>query len=258
MMLGRLCTCSLALICSVPLLALGQPATKPAAAAPPPVMAVVDYDNLPLEEVLKALNNVGPSFQAVLAGDSSGASVNLHLKDVTPEQVLRVIQEQSGLKVQPVGTPPIYVVSVPQPAVEHVNSRVTAYCLTPIIDSLLLRTDRARRADKPTTRGADEILKARTAAMNDVVAVVQTAVTIAPDQVTATMITVHEPTEKTITVDGATATVIEVHEPTEMLILKGSPEQREAAEGVLRALEPQPGTVVEGPPRSAPSPLRGR
>jgi hypothetical protein len=231
MMNRHLCAAPLALFLFFPIVVLAQPATRPASAAPPPAMPVVDYINVPLDEVIKLLNHVGgPSFQAVLAGGVQNhyPLVTLHLRDVTPEQVLRVMEKQLGLGVEPAGNPPIYVVSFPSldnnpPAPTF---HVTAYCLTPIIDQLLMRRNLERQDANPTTQSVDEAAKNRKAAMNDVVTVVQTAAKIAPDQ--------------------ATATMIEVHEPTEMLILKGTPEQREAAEGVLRALEPRPGTVVKG------------
>jgi len=222
------------LIGFVPLLAMAQPtpapATRPATAEPARIMGEVNYENTSLDQVIKSLNEVGPSFQAVLAGgvQTHYPLVTLHLRDVTPEQVLKVMEKQQmGLQVDSAGDPPIYVVSFPSLDANPPPPmfRVTAYCLTPIIDQLMSsRGEHAVQTNVPTTQESDG--KSRKAAINDVVNVVQTAVKIASNETTATM--------------------IEVHEPTEMLILKGTAEQREAAECVLRALEPRPGMVVRG------------
>ena len=229
----QLCTGSLALILCLPLIAQGQPATRPAPAQQPKIIEQVNYDNTPLDDVVRDLNTVG-TFQVVLAGGIQNhyPLVTLDLKEVTAEQVLRVLEKQLGLRVEPAGSPPIYVVSFPKMDANTPGPafHVTAYCLTPIIDELSSRRYTAAKLEQPTTQPANETPKTRKGLMNDVVSVVETAVKMAPDQTTATM--------------------IEVHEPTEMLVVKGTPEQREAAESVLRALEPRPGTVVKGePPR---------
>jgi hypothetical protein len=225
----QLCTASLALILCFPLLAHGQSATKAAPPQPDAAMPKIDFNDVPLDEALKILNEARPSFQVVLAsGARNYPNVTLHLREVTPEQVLRVLQKQLGLGVEPAGTPPIYVVSVPPVDTNPPTPkfRVTAYCLTPIIDQLIQARD-TRGGQNPTTQpAAEQARKQRTAVMNDVINVVQSAVNIAPDQVTAT--------------------ILEVNEPTETLVIKGTPEQRDAAESVLRALEPRPGMVVRG------------
>lgn len=234
MMIGRVFAGTLAFILSFPLIVRGQATTKPAPTQSEAPIPKIDFTNVRLDEAIQFLSDTRPSFQIVLAGGVQNhyPLVTLHLRDVSPEQVLRVMQKQLQLDVEPAGNPPIYVVSVPNVEAKAPPPafRVTAYCLTPIIDALLSRENHEQEDGKPTTQSAEGAAKKRKAAMNDVVNVVQTAVKIAPDQVP----------------DLATPTMIEVHEPTEMLIIRGTSEQREAAESVLRALEPRPGTVVRG------------
>jgi hypothetical protein len=97
---------------------------------------------------------------------------------------------------------------------------VSAYCLTPIVDDLVAR----KTAN--TTRSPEEMQKLRSAALADVVATVDTAVKMSSD---------------------GEAVMLKVHEPTEMLIIRTGPKQREAAERVLKAMEPAGANVVRGP-----------
>ena len=177
MKLTRLCLCLLTLMFSLRLIAdspvplppgyngasAGSPAPLPPgygdpnksnsgpvqgfAATPAPeapaftkVIAHLDIDGLPLDEVINVLQKNEPDFQAVIrySGDNQDSpSIKLHLKNVTVPQVVDVLSKKYGWGVEPVkaaGRPPIYVIAVR--GQKSPEWSVSAYCLTPIIDQL--------------------------------------------------------------------------------------------------------------------------
>jgi hypothetical protein len=200
---------------------------------------------LPLDEVINVLQKNEPDFQAVIrySGDNQDSpSIKLHLKNVTVPQVVDVLSKKYGWGVEPVkaaGRPPIYVIAVR--GQKSPEWSVSAYCLTPIIDQLEQRNMPNPNEGNAALGGgggfpgaaqkADEMRKKyRSAALADVVATVDTAVKMASD---------------------GEAVMIQVHEPTEMLIMRTGPKQREAAERVLKALDPG-NTVVKAESSSIP------
>jgi len=205
-----------------------------------------------LEDAIRWLQQEEPSFQAVIRSANGGDEnpiVKLHLKNVSVDQVMQVLSKKYGWGIEEVGNPPIYVIAVR--GEKSPEWSVSAYCLTPIIDQLMDRKGhnpnnedqaaggaaiidpRAVQATsgtaivepnsvKAAAQKADEI-RNRSALLADVVATVDTAVKMSSD---------------------GEAVMIQVHEPTEMLIMRTGPKQREAAERVLKALDPG-NTVVK-------------
>ena len=224
MKLNRLCLCLLTLMFSLHLAAADGP-TFPGVGGGPPdalpapaftkVIPNLDFDQLPLDQVIMVLRQNEPDFQAVIrySGDSQDSPpVKLQLKNVTISQVLDVLSKKYGWGIEAVeaaGHPPIYVIAVG--GQKSAEWTVSAYCLTPIVD------DQVARKTAGTAHSAEDMKKLRSAALADVVATVDTAVKMASD---------------------GEAVMIEVHEPTEMLIMRTAPKQREAAERVLKALDP--------------------
>jgi hypothetical protein len=197
-------------------------------AAEEKVLPEVKFDGVRLEDVVDFLQDVSNGkYRAVVVhrGNAEGPMVTMRLKNVSIAQIMNVlVTAYPGIEIVPVDGPtgPVHVITIsPAPgqagapgggeaeAGVELERAVRVYRLAGIVDGI---TRPGVAFSGPAARDSKEAKEA----LNNVLSLIKATV-----QLTS-------PRE---------APTLQVHEETQTLIFKGSPQQRQAIEDVLAALE---------------------
>jgi hypothetical protein len=201
------------------------------------VLPKVDFNNVPVEDVVQFLQDVDGKFRAVVVrkGVRTGPPVTMKLQNVTVRQILDVLTTAyEGVELHPVDGPtgPIFVVTLrpPNPGGEpgvagpaDGGQGVRVYRLAGIIEAMLNGGGWEPKGDRPNRDGqrppplaAGDRAKYTTAAMNDVLSLIKATLQLT---------------------DAGEAPTLQVHEETQTLIFRGTPAQQAAVEDVMLAME---------------------
>ncbi|MDB5296885.1 MAG: hypothetical protein JWO31_2868, partial [Phycisphaerales bacterium] len=213
------------------------------------VLPDVQFERVGVADAVQFLQDSVPSFKAVVVGEGGGPAddlpVTLRLRNTTVGQVLDVIKVATGdaVSVEMVAGPtgPVHVIRVRRAAAGAAAARpggpaVQVYRLSGIVSRMVgARSDEDRHRDnglfraaaapaaddaaaiKAGPNGPAELAKRRTAALNNVLSVVQATLQLAAG--------------------GPNAPTVQLHEETQTLIFKGTDAQRAALEDLLASLE---------------------